>query len=50
MFRNFSKKKQKIWKFLEVLSGSEPAAILRDLHASQLAGKNLVENARIFAL
>ena len=47
---NVIKKKQKFWKFFGSQVGSEPAAILRDLHASQLAWKILVENARIHAL
>ena len=37
--KKFLKGNENFWKILEVPSGSEPAAILKDLHASQLAGK-----------
>ena len=40
--KNFLKGNENFWKILEVPSGSEPAAILKDLHATQLAGKILI--------
>ena len=49
-FKNILKNKQNFLEIFGTPSGFEPAAILRDLHASKLAGKILVENARICAL